>query len=330
MDKDLTVIVPIYNTEKELLVKCLESLINQTYLGLNIILVDDASTNEMTKRVLQDYTQKYNDQITLITHEKNGRQGKARNTGIQYAKTKYITFVDSDDYCHLQMYEKMMNKLREMNADVVDCDLFIVKNGVEIYEVSNYPDAIGQKNDERQKALILHSGRYVSKIFERSIWTEQEIYFPENILYEDNALGGLPILAAQNIAKVNEALYYYVAHDNSTVHNMQANYHDRMTAGKQRLESYKRFELDLKFPEEAYWRFFAVYFLNNYRLVMKYEKEYMPILKAMFDEVYAADKNILNNKYYKQNVKLKHKIRIFLLNKYPKLFEWYVGRHYRK
>ena len=97
----LTVIIPVYNVEKYIN-KCLESIINQTYKNLEIILVDDGSTDNSS--YLCDEWQKKDSRITVI-HKKNGGLSDARNAGLQIAKGELITFVDSDDYVMLDTYD---------------------------------------------------------------------------------------------------------------------------------------------------------------------------------------------------------------------------------
>jgi glycosyltransferase involved in cell wall biosynthesis len=113
----ISVIIPIYNVEKYLSV-CLESVINQTYQNLEIILVDDGSTDACPK-ICDDYATKDN-RIKLI-HKKNGGLSDARNIGVKHATGDLISFVDSDDVLSLYFYEKLINILEENDADIVEC-----------------------------------------------------------------------------------------------------------------------------------------------------------------------------------------------------------------
>ena len=100
----ISVIVPIYNVEKYL-IKCIESIINQTYKDLEIILVDDGSTDSSGK-ICDEFATK--DNRIKVIHKKNGGLSSARNIGLDICKGNYISFIDSDDYIELDMYEKMI------------------------------------------------------------------------------------------------------------------------------------------------------------------------------------------------------------------------------
>lgn len=111
----ISVIVPVYNVEKYI-EKCLESIINQTYRNIEIILVDDGSTDNSGK-ICDDYAKKYSN-ITVI-HKLNGGLSDARNAGMKIAKGEFICFFDSDDWVEIDILEKAYNKLYENKSDVV-------------------------------------------------------------------------------------------------------------------------------------------------------------------------------------------------------------------
>lgn len=111
---DVSIIVPVYNTE-EYLQKCLDSLTNQTLKNIEIICVNDGSTDNSLK-ILQDNAIK-DDRIKIINQE-NKKQGAARNAGMQVATGEYIGFVDSDDYVDLHYFERLYRVARNYNSDI--------------------------------------------------------------------------------------------------------------------------------------------------------------------------------------------------------------------
>ena len=113
----ITVIVPIYNTEKYL-PKCLDSILNQTYTDIELILVDDGST-DFSPEICKEYAKKDN-RIKYYRID-NGGQGRARNFGLDRAKGEWITFVDSDDYIEKDMYEEMIALAEDNDADIAIC-----------------------------------------------------------------------------------------------------------------------------------------------------------------------------------------------------------------
>ena len=116
----VSIIVPVYNVEKYLK-RCIDSLINQTLKDIEIIVVDDGSTDN-SGQIIKKYQEK-NSNIKYYKKE-NGGLSDARNYGMKYAQSEYIAFLDSDDFVDKTMYEKMYNKAIEDNADYVECDFY--------------------------------------------------------------------------------------------------------------------------------------------------------------------------------------------------------------
>lgn len=110
----LSIIIPIYNTEKYLS-KCLDSIVSQTYKSLEIICIDDGSTDK-SPMIIDDYASK--DNRVVVIHQKNKGESKARNEGLKIAKGDYITLVDSDDWLELDMYEQLVAAAIENDADM--------------------------------------------------------------------------------------------------------------------------------------------------------------------------------------------------------------------
>ena len=117
MDNLVSIVIPVYNVEKYIR-ECLDSVINQTYTNLQIILVDDGSTDN-SGNVCDEYAEKDN-RITVI-HQKNAGAGAAKNTGLDLVKGENLSIIDSDDYLELDMYETMINIMNSHNVDVVQC-----------------------------------------------------------------------------------------------------------------------------------------------------------------------------------------------------------------
>ena len=129
--KDLiSVIIPVYNVEKYLK-KCLDSVINQTYKNLEIILVDDGSSDK-SGLICDEYTKL--DKRIKVVHKKNEGLSSARNTGLDIAKGKYISFIDSDDFVSIYMYEIMYKEIIKNNRDIVIARHIYFKNKEPIFK----------------------------------------------------------------------------------------------------------------------------------------------------------------------------------------------------
>ncbi len=207
-----SIIIPIYNVEKHLS-KCLDSLVNQTYSNLEIILVNDG-TKDNSESIVLEYTKKY-DNIIYIKKE-NGGQGSARNLGLTKATGDYISFVDSDDYVEKNMYEVINDTLLKNKYDILIFDCYEIsadsKKIVEMFKK--------MASDNIKNYIISPAGPW-NKIYSNKFINN--IKFLENYIYEDLAV--IPSLAnyAKNIGYINKPLYNYIIHENSTMRQSEYN-----------------------------------------------------------------------------------------------------------
>lgn len=216
----VSVIVPIYNAEKYLS-RCLDSLIHQTLENIEIICINDGSTDG-SGDILRKYRQA-DKRIKLIQIENSG-QSKARNFGLLQANGEYLGFVDSDDYVNPEMFEKMYALAQENDADCVVCGL-----KVEFEDSENFTQgAIGwgkakhegtsENSSETLKNLRTN---VLDKLFRRSIISEQNILFPSNInLNEDGVFVWSAMPFCKMISFIKEDLYHYVQREDSTIYNI--------------------------------------------------------------------------------------------------------------
>ena len=121
----ISVIIPVFNTEKYLK-ECLNSLINQTLINIEIICINDASTDN-SLNILCEYAEK-DKRIKVIDLKINKRQGGARNEGLKVAGGEYIGFVDSDDWIDIKMYQRLYKKIIEEKADICSCDYYEINS----------------------------------------------------------------------------------------------------------------------------------------------------------------------------------------------------------
>lgn len=315
----VSIIVPVYNIEKDLLVKCIDSLINQTLQEKEIILVDDASTKQETIDILNRYNNE--SKIVIITHSKNKKQGGARNTGLKVAKGEYIGFVDADDYIDLDMYRQLYNKAIEETADIVDCDyLDVDTNGT----ILKYKKSISDMNN-----IMLSSGRIWTKIFLKNMLISNKIFFPENMFYEDNAIAGLHTLYANKVSKINKYLYYYVRHSNSTISNASLHLDDKIKAGQIFYDTMNERGFIDQYKDIMILKYFEIYFKITYRLIMKYDLNYINTLNNIITDMKTKGVS-LNDKYIQSILNKKEKLEIWMLLKVPKIFKLYVDIKYSK
>lgn len=219
----ISVVVPIYQVE-EWLERCLDSLVVQTMQELEIILVNDASPDH-SNIIMEQYREKYPDKIKCIYLEENRNQGGARNAGVQYATGEYLMFVDSDDYVDQTICEKLYKKAAETSSEIVCCNYQMtgIRNNV-IDLFSN--QVMGILDDDKKKKIItVFSVSAVAKIIQRELWEKNCISFPEHMKYEDLATMPLVWMYAKRAEKVEESLYYYYRHEESTTLKVNSKAH---------------------------------------------------------------------------------------------------------
>lgn len=212
----VSIIIPVYNSAKYLQT-CLESVLTQTYQNLEIILVDDGSTDESTKLV-DDY-KKSNSKIKAI-HQDNAGLSSARNSGLKIATGDYVTFIDSDDQVEPGMLEDMLNAISKTDATIAVCSF------KEIYEdgrtVHFNPDSVHEKTTyttiEALKAMLKEQGFMLSttmKLFPTKYF--KGIEFPVGMLHEDVGTTYKLFKKADKIVFLPDEYYIYNHHRNSII-----------------------------------------------------------------------------------------------------------------
>lgn len=204
----LSVIVPVYNVEKYL-AECVESLLGQTLTAMEILLVDDGSTDS-SGEIAERYAAEYPEKVRCL-HVENGGQGRARNFALPLAKGEYLGFVDSDDWVVPDMYEKLCRLADETGADVVSCDfLERYEDGTE----NRVPGAF-------QEHPLSFAGSCCNKVFRAAL--VGDLRFPEDRLwYEDFYFSAVMLIRAKHTEYIREPLYIYRRGQPSTMHNNNA------------------------------------------------------------------------------------------------------------
>ncbi|MBP3616367.1 MAG: glycosyltransferase family 2 protein [Alphaproteobacteria bacterium] len=283
-NKKISIIVPVYNVQKYL-DKCLKSIISQTLTDIEIILVDDGSTDS-SGLICDKYAKK--DKRIKVIHQKNARQGAARNAGIKLATGDYIGFVDSDDYITSDMFEKLYKKAYIYDADIVMCDYANVKNGIVKYHRSRIAKQflrimgffdikkINPQPDSRGKFAIMSS--CCNKIFKKDL-AKKYLHFPEKLSFEDSTPVFHTLAMANKIAVVNERLYFYVSNQSTTKSN-DARVLDLITVDSMMVDNLHNFDY-------GYFTKFCVIglirdvFRHFHKIDKKFQYEYFSRLKDL-------------------------------------------------
>ena len=242
----LSVIIPVYNVENYLK-ECLDSITNQTVKDIEIICIDDGSTDNSPK-ILKEY-QKKDSRIKIITKE-NGGQASARNLGIKEAQGEYIAFIDSDDFIEPEMLEKLYTKAMDNNLDIAMCKIATynnqtkeIKDNVWYYMLGIFRDfekEIFNHKDTKEFTCNIAVTPY-NKIYKTSLIKDNDILFPEGLIFEDEKFFYDTYLRAKRVSIIPEFLYYYrVNRKGSTVDIEKENdYTDIIEISKQIRQTFK-------------------------------------------------------------------------------------------
>lgn len=205
----VSVIIPVYNTEK-FLRKCLDSVCNQTLQDIEIICINDCSTDGALE-ILREYARK-DKRIKLIELLENCGAAKARNIGIDIAEGEYLGFVDSDDFIDLKFYEKLYKKAKEVDADTTKGNIYNCnKNGQNPILTVFY----NMNNKIRENKSYFYYG-FTSAIYNKAFIGTHNIRFPDMISHFEDPYFSIQVaIHLTNVVFDDSAIYFYVKHENS-------------------------------------------------------------------------------------------------------------------
>ena len=205
----ISIIVPVYNTEKYLK-RCFDSLVCQTLNDIEIIIVNDGSSDN-SQSIIDQYSKMHPGEIFSFNKE-NGGLSDARNLGLKHVRGEYISFVDSDDYIDKDMCERMYNNGIKTQSDVVCSPItFIWENNRKVKK-SFFPDIdiFGKGILESPRILDIVSSYAVTKIYKHDFWKKHNFTFPVGQYFEDSALIYNILLKANKVESVNIPFYNYI------------------------------------------------------------------------------------------------------------------------
>ena len=203
----LSVIVPVYNTAP-FLCECLNSLLAQSLQDIEIVIVDDGSTDD-SPRILAGYATTH--AAVTVIRKPNGGLADARNVGVAAAQGEYVGFVDSDDHVSPAMFERMCGCAKTTGSDIVVCRMmgFDAASGIESPYDEGPRSGFGTDLKSNPFLLVTTSPSVCNKVFRRSLFTENDLCFPVGISFEDLATTYSLFAHANRIEKLDEFLYFY-------------------------------------------------------------------------------------------------------------------------
>lgn len=296
--KEISVIVPIYNVEKYLK-KCLQSLQNQNFESYEVILVDDGSTDN-SRKIAEKYVEVHRDTFTVVAQENKGLS-EARNTGMQYAKGRYICFVDSDDYVEESYLQEMYLCAEKTGSELVFCAFRSVdEKGNLIKDVFEQGFRAGNtyKIDDRKDLLLTQNAAW-NKLYKKEIIDKNDLKFTPGAWYEDLRFVKKYMLFASKFAYCDLVLYNYLIRQGSIMNSMSSKRNvEIVDAIDEVTEFYKTKDVFEVFREEI--EFLAIdhiYISALVRLIRSGDKKQFEEVRREFLKRFPEYKN---NKYLGQ------------------------------
>lgn len=328
----VSIIVPCYNVEKYIS-KCLNSIINQTFKDIEIICVNDGSTDDTLKKL-----KSFKDERIKIIDKTNGGVSSARNSGIEHASGEYIMFIDGDDYVDVEMVEKMFKTAKENDADIVKCnrnDVYEDKNVI-IKRLPIWKDKkIINKKEFSKYVYPEFFGRSrlcnaFMTLIKRKLINDNNIKFSNKLVVDEDEIFSIEIFQkAKKFVYIPENYYFYVKNTNG-LSGSGVNIYDRVVSRKEHIKLLKDYSKKWKLDNYSHLLIEKTAFIGIYTAMQTAFKS----TKYSKKEQYKLFKIILNDDTFKSNIKKSNmEIMIFtekILCFFVKIHFYHIGFYYSR
>lgn len=328
MNVELSVIIPVYNTQKYLQA-CVDSLLAQTMQEIEYIFVNDASPDDSLE-ILKKNEERYPERIRVIDSKENLRQGGARNLGIKAAKGKYVGFCDSDDLVRPDAYEKLYQAIIRDDSDAAFS--WMIELGEDItFQSALSTDAREQcpewipfaasisgkklSDEDRMELMRLSVGGSVTWLYRKDLFFEKELFFPEHLLYEDNGWGQLVKAHLNKVSFVDNACYFYRRNDHSTtLRRNNPGVYDRLPSEEYMQEEFKKRGIyERYYPALEYTYITRRTFMTYGFFIYTYDQPPKDMLRKLMKSLQKAypawRKNVYYRRYHSAGERFKDSIK---------------------
>lgn len=343
-DPDVSIIVPVFNTG-EYLNACLESICDQSFKNLEIIIVDDGSEDPLTLSILETYVNR--DRRVRLFRKKNGGQSSARNAGIEQARGRYVAFIDSDDVIKKTMFESLVSVAEKSGTDMVECLHKPLTHeqlrNIRLEKTPHQTNFEIVNTFEDNKFLINHISVF-NRIYRRQFLIENNLKFDDLLWCEDVVFSFKSLILANYIAFVDEVNYFYLVHDKGLSHNIGPKaFHcfiayDRIMSFLDKISLRKDFEIQVTvrlFKDVLYGLNLIRedlkhdFFLKSSEFIKKYHIEYYSkyLRRSKLKRLYLIQLGDFDRYIKYIN---KRKLRKYYQKKIKNFFDNYIKQHVKK
>ena len=302
----ISIVIPVYNVE-DFVGKCLSSVKKQKYENLDIVIVDDGSTDESSK-ICDEFAK--NEKRARVFHKKNGGLSDARNFGIKKAKGEIIAFIDSDDFIDENFIDAMYEEMIRNDADIVVCGYDLVRP--EPKTISGRDAVIKLLTKQENVDTVVWN-----KLYKKSLFINNDIWFPKGKKHEDTLITYKIFSKAKIVVYLDKSLYYYVDRSGSIMktEKIEERLMMRELAAQEAIEFFKN-NKDLKQAAEVAL-LLAKYAYIDFAINGKIEREYGELAKKWIKKY---SKSIDNNKFLTKKLKIYNVMNNYLNGKIYWLF----------
>ena len=303
----LSIIIPIYNAAKTV-ASCVDSLLNQTLVDMEVIIVDDHGQDnsiEIIQNRIAEHARK--DMFRFTETTVNSGPGAARNLGLQIAQGEYVAFIDSDDWVEMDMYLTLYNAANQHSSDICYCNAFLEDSG-KSRVLSNISVQQGLFVDEDKRKFLTNFKSYFwSYIYRREMLNQYNITFPLEKSAEDSYFLTCSILCTQRIASVNRPMYHYVCHSNSLSRSKnEKRYIDKLSVFNRLFEFAKTHNLYDVYEQELQFIYIKkAYLMACVDYLTQAKHPQTKILQAIYQELISICPKYADNTVYKKHFLLR-------------------------
>lgn len=319
----VSIIIPVYNVEKYL-EKCIISCLNQTYNNIEVIAIDDGSTDN-SKNILDNLAQKYSNLVVI--HKENSGVSATRNIGIKKSNGKYIVFVDADDYLANTAISYMMEVVSKTSSEFA-----ILKNCFTSTDQLQLKNTISKISNEDATALLISLTMEIgcwNKIYKKSMLINNNIWFNEKLFYGEGLEFILKVAQLANGIGLGTKRVYYYRKNNLYSATSSFNYQKFINGEQALLKIKDEFIINSQKVNELWEFHYAMFaenvihaFLNNRNKIPNYKK----IVKEWEEKFNKHSKKLIFSRY----ITTREKLKIIIIRISPKLFSHIRNKRIKK
>lgn len=319
MDK-ITIIIPVYNVEKYMLIQCLDSILNQTYKNIELIIVDDGSKQDVAD-LCEEYRASHSHFDIKVVHNRNGGASVARNTGIEISTGAYITFVDADDWIDDDYVEQLYKKIVKSNADIVMCSrVFEFKSNSKHDSFFDKDKVFSSQNKKEliRKSITTGVAGTWCKLYRREFLVKNNLKYDKNLRRTQDIIFNLyAFQKADKIIYFNKSIYHYRMQNESVTKKYNSNADDILTRAAVEFRKFAEefYPEDEDILQDVYYKCLIIF--NEILKLKFFNSKYSKSRKHKYEEIELLSSAKIYSEAMKKisGVKINRlmKLRIFLI-----------------